>query len=405
VAVSLAIILWYLNRSFVRIVFSPANAIVRLNNAPLDHTSSGQIRKTLKPGSYKISVEANGYISFSREFQLKPAQILNLDISLKELPKPVALSGGGGFVERDSSFNSFLYLGNNSKAIYRIKTSLNDKNEVELKNQLPLTDPKLFGIQEIVWSPDHQLALFRKTDGIYLFDFNKYDFLTQTESLWGKDIGSIAWSPDNSTIAYYYAPPGGEKTLIFADAAHKQVTRVADMAEAGIENPILHWSPDSEWLLVIPRDAKDYDENRIYLFNAYSRTFKEATDTGNQLDAIFSPDGNRILYSTYSKDSSNLTHSVLSVMNKDGSEKRSLDIRANLSKIAWVKDSTTIFIAAPLFNGDKDSIFAYNLDTKKMLDFSIDPDVKNGIIKLLLSDDERMLIYETKEGLYVIKIT
>ncbi|OQA04065.1 MAG: translocation protein TolB [bacterium ADurb.Bin400] len=394
---------WFLTHTFLTIEASPVNAYVTINNAPVKLSRTGKVRKILAPGSYAIKIEAEGYISHIEEIELKRAQRKTVQVQLPEVPRAVTVTDRGQFLSQDSDFNTIRYLGDNGSTIYRAKILLDGNGEVQIKNIARLTEPKLTGIEEIIWSPTGDLALFRKKNGIYIFDFKKYDFISQTESLWGTNIGSAAWAPDNSKIAYYYEPGTGEKSLIFANIANTETTRVANLAEAGIENPILRWSPDSEWLLVIPRSTK-YENNDIYLFNAYSRTFKRLTSGGNKLDAIFSQDNNKILVSTYSKDDGSPVRSVISVVNTDGSNMQELNIRADVRKVAWNNDANGLTIATYNPLNQAESLFGYNIAKREKSNFVINKIDQGFIYSLLASNDGKIVIYETKEGIFALKV-
>lgn len=395
---------WFLAHSFITIKPLPKDAIITIDNDPLWLSPFGIAKKTLYPGVHIVRVEAEGYMSFVQEVSLKRSQNKKISVNLKEVPKPVTLEENVKFLSKDTDFNSVYYLNEGEKRLYKSKIGFNDDGQVEVKSRIALTDSRIVDVNEIIWSPDHQLALFRKEDGIYLFDFKKYDFINQTETKWGDDIGSIAWSPDNSKIAYYYAPKGGEKSLIFSNAANTELNRVANLADLNIQNPILRWSPDSEWLLVIPRNTPDYTNNKIYAFNAYSRSFKELTNTGSQVDALFSPDSNKVVYSTYSQSSQNSAKSILSIMDKDGSNQQSLNVHADITKTVWMKDSKNIVIAGFDSETGQASISTFNTDTKAKGGFAINTLDSKDIKSILVSDDGKLVIYQASGTIYALEI-
>ncbi|MFA5926716.1 MAG: PEGA domain-containing protein [Patescibacteria group bacterium] len=395
---------WFITHSTLTITTSPQDAIVTINNAPQRSNGVGKVRKILTPGNYSLRIEADGYIAHIETVTLKRAQQKKINVPLKEIPEPFAIAKDGKFLSSGNDFNTVIYLGNEGKTLYQAKLALGNDGNIELKNHAPITDAKLSGIEEVVLSPKKDLALFRKKDGIYLFDFKRYDFINQTETPWGKNIGSVAWAPDNSKIAYYYEPGDGEQSLIFAPLDNSNITRVANFAELNIKNPILRWSPDSEWLLVIPRNTTDYDSNKVYVFNAYNRTIKELTEIGSQIDSIFSPDASKILYATYSKDLRNPVRSLLSVMNKDGTEKRLLELRAEPKKIFWRTDGKNIVVASFDEEKQRESFFNFNLETKAKDGFAINALNQGYVNALMLSEDEKIIIYEAQGGIYALKI-
>lgn len=394
---------WFLNHSFLTIKPSLREAIVTVDNMPVWISPFYIGKMTITPGLHTVRVEADGYVSYVQQVDFGRAKSKTISVDLKQVPAPSLIAKNSQFLSKDKDFNTINYLDTGAQMLFKATLSLDEAGNIQTKNLLRLTDPRIKDIDKIVWSPDRQLALFKKKDGIYLFDFKKYDFLHQTETLWGTDIGDAAWAPDNSKIAYYYAPKEGERSLMFANIANTDKERVANLKDLNIVNPVLRWSPDSEWLLVIPRNSPDYNNDKIYAFNAYSRSFKQLTETGNQLDAIFSPDSNKIIYASYSQSSTNPIHSVLSVMDKDGSNQQSLNIRADISKVAWTNDSKTVFIAYYDEDKQRQSIYNFDISTRQKGSFAANALTGGNIDSILVSDDSKMVIYGSDNNIYALK--
>lgn len=404
IAVALLLLFWFFSRSFASIKVVPNTAKVIIDEATVRTTASGMAKKVTSPGLHQVRVEASGYVGVSKEISFGRGLMKTVTIELKKLPDPLLIGAGATQLTKGNGFNDGYYLGDGGSTIYKMKVGLDENGNVKLNDNHAITEARFSNIDEIIWSPTKELALLRKTSGeITLFDFMKYDFVHQTEIAWGRDIGSVAWAPDNSKIAYYYAPVGGEKSLIFANLTNTEVTRVADFKSLGIDNPILRWSPDSSSLLVIPRNS-DSAQNKIYLFSIYSRTLKAVNESGNQADAMFSPDNNRILYATHSQDPASPVLRFLSVMKSDGTEQRSLDIRAELDKVAWSKDSRVIIVATYDSVTTQESIFSFDTEKKEKSGFTI-KDLGNIFINsLIMSDDGNIITYQTKDGIYALKV-
>lgn len=403
-------LVWLLSRSTLAVSVMPENAYVTINNRPLQQNTSGDIKTTLSPGTYTLKVEADGYVASIREITLHRARTLKIDASLDKAPEPYTISSENNpaknvqFLSSADDFNTIFYLADNGSTLYKAKFNINTEDNVETVYNRPISNPPLSGIQNIIWSPKKDASIFKKGTSAFFFDFQKYNFISQEEKKYSDNIGDVAWSPDDSKIAYYYSPPSGEKSLVFADKTNTEVTRVANLADMNINNPYLSWSPDSEWLIVIPRNAS-YETNKIYLFNAYTRSFAEISDTGNNLEAKFSADGSKIIYSTYSKDPASPLRAVLSVMDSDGSNKKSLDLRADLRKVTWLNNSNSEIIVAT-WDGNKgaEKIFGYNVDTKQESGFNYTLPAKTYVNDLSLSANNNLLFYVANQQFYIIKL-
>ncbi len=386
---------WILSNSFVSVKVSPREASVFVDGEQVDVNSFGFAKKRLSLGSHFVKIELDGYVSSIKSLTLKRGVTNNQNIVLKENPPIVDIAKNGKFIAKGNNPDEFFYLGNNGGAIYKAKVQLSDNGTI-LTSSDPVTNSNLFGIEEIIWSPKKDLALFRKSDGVYLFDFKKYDFVSQTETLWGENVGNIAWSPDNSKIAYYSTE---DKTLIFSSLDNSNKQRIINLEGEGINDPKLFWSPDSEWLALIPNN-KSKNSNKIYLLNAYSRALQELTPAGNNFDAVFSPDSNKVYYSLKTKL---IDDATVSVINKDGTNDFELGLTAEAKNIFFLGGDDILAAGADGENLEE-SIFKFDLKNNKQKDFSIKLPENDQVSTLLTANDNNIVIYETENGVYAMKI-
>jgi len=394
VLLALLFAIWLFSNAFLSIKVSPREATVTVDGEQIDLNSFGIGKKRLPLGSHFITVESDGYVSYIKTVKFKRGFTTGVNVTLREMPEATTIAEGGKFLVKGNDSNEFFYLSDNDSTIYRSKIEPGDNNEIAISSY-PVTKPDLYGINDIIWSPKKDLALFKKDDGVYMFDFNKYDFINQTETLWGNNIGSIAWSPDNSKIAYYYAPANGEQSIIFSSLDNKNKERIVNLADFGIKNPTLHWSPDSEWLLVIPKNDGS-SSNKIYLLNAYSKEFKAITEDGNVLDATFASDNNKILYSSYTRETSPRISEIL----KDGSNNFEYDLNGEIKNISFMADPKNILVAKS--NTEGSSIFKFDLSGNAKKDFAINFSDGTRLSAVTTNKDDKIVIYTNDYGIFAI---
>jgi hypothetical protein len=395
--VAIILLITVLRESFLSLNISPVNATVTIDNSVLNLNSAGKVQSILSTGNHFLNVKADGYDGYVKNFSMNNGSFKTISVNLKETGKTSSIENGGQFLSASNDGKSILYLSGDGKALYKNDLSLNDKGEIQTNVQ-PMTNAKLSGIEEIIWSPNLDLALFRKSGAIYVFDFQKYDFIHQTETLWNSNVGSVAWAPDNTDIAYVDTQ---NNLLSFSNISHSDQRVVLNFSNYGITNPILHWSSNSQYLLVIPRDT-DYNQNKIYIFNTFTNQLNEITNIGNQVDATFSPDNKTILYTSYSKAADNSDPNILSVMNVDGSNKKSLDIRTTFGKIAWNKDGNNFLVGALDTANDLETVYNFNNSILKADGFYKTLD--SGIPSLVkIVDDDKIIVYQTNQGIFAVK--
>jgi hypothetical protein len=381
----------------ITVEVTPENAIVTINNKPME-VKNGKSSFAVTLGKHILKVEADDYIGYKEEIVLKRGKNYSKKISLVKAPTPVEIATN---VKNFSVKDDYVFYQNKSdELIYRVKLERKTDGNIEIKENQAITSRPINGVDKIVWSPDKNLLLLKRGTTVNLFDFKKYDFVNQKETLFGENIGDIIWSPDDSRIAYYYAPPSGERSIIFANKTNEIKYRVANLSELGISNPHLAFSPNSERLLMIPRN-KNFKENKIYLINVFTKVVQEVDSTGDQKEAIFTSDSKRIIFSTYSSDKNNPYNQTLSVMDRDGGNKKSLKINGVASMIRYWNDPNKIFLPR---SGDSSKLILYDLENGGITDFYFKGQNDAEISEIVLDDSNSAAVFISKDKLYYVNL-
>lgn len=368
ILLGVGILVWLFSRTLILVELKPAEASLFIDNSKVPVPADGKAKKMTSAGSHEIRVEAENYITYKKVVDLPNAGSHKIDIELRRKPNQIVLEDENvkitdvDLVKYDNISDSVFYFANDRTRLYQAKVETNSDGSVMAKQNHLIADG-LSGIKSTVWSPKSEAILLKKSDGYYFLDLRKIDLVSQKEKKYGENIGDLAWSPDDSKIAYYYYGEN-EQSLIFANKVNQDVERVLNLREHNISNPYLSWSPNSEWLIIIPRN-QDVSSNKIFLFNAYTRKLSVLNESGGNLEAKYLDDGSRIIYSTYSKNPSSPINSVVSIMNNDGSEQRSTEIRALLDHVQWLGSDN--FLAA-YYNQDKNTeeIAVFNVSSKQI---------------------------------------
>lgn len=250
----------------------------------------------VKPGKHKIEISKKGFVPYIFNDNIKPFQALKFEVDLRKVPQPKVIVDEKAFAAKfTTDGKKFYYLGNNGKTLYEISVSTGKDKTVKLEKKA-MTPDTLPPLNQVIFSPTFDISIFKKTDGdTGIYDFKRYDYVSQEYISWGANIGDIIWSPDGKKIAYYYAPENGEKPIIITDRQHKDLLRVRDLRDADItvgagvpRSPKLIWSNDAKLISIVV-------ENKLLILNTETADLTEIQTEGVS-SAIFSPDNTHLLY-------------------------------------------------------------------------------------------------------------
>ena len=393
---SLLIYILFFMRGKVAVEVVPTSAVVTLDNKPAP-IINGFARFSTKFGTHILRVETDDYIGFKEEFKINRGKNYSRKISLKKAPQPIEIASSASNIAIKD--DEIYFQSKEDHLFYLAKINVKSDGTAELTEKKAITSAPIDNFQKVIWSPNKEVILIKQGQSVDLFDFKKYDFVNQNRVRFGDNIGDIAWSPDNSRVAYFYNPPG-EKSLIFADVNNNNITRALNFAKYDIDDPYLAFSPDSEWMVIIPRN-KDYAKNKIYLLNVYTREFKAVSDQGEQKEAIFSANSDKIIYSSFSGDKMNKSSRLLGIMNLDGSDKKTVDLAAKASDGRYWKDANKIFLPS---NNENSKLVLVDVNDAKTTEFFFSGQKNLSIDSVCLNEDKTAAIFTSNDKLYFVKL-
>ena len=123
-------LIWFLNRSFITITVSPVTAKLTVDNAPLIVSRKGIAKTTLAPGAHTVKVEADNFLSITKEITFKRGQKLNLKYELNEKPEIATIEAGAKLISSGYESDDIFYLDSSGTTLYKAKLSLDEKSKV-----------------------------------------------------------------------------------------------------------------------------------------------------------------------------------------------------------------------------------------------------------------------------------
>lgn len=337
-ALAFALYAFILKSPTVIIQSSPENASVSINK-----TAQPSHRLTITPGSYDISVSATGYVTYEGTINVKRGQKLVLPILLKQIPQATLLTSNLNTIPQffDKTHDVY-FLGNNRSTLYRTRNLVGEAGvKVEAMTSDTLASPDKVAVR-----PDGEVALLKNADGVFLYDFKRYDFLNQSKTLWGTNIDDFAWSPNNLQVAYTYYGANGEQSLMLSDIVNKNQRREIDLTKDKIDHPLIAWSQDSQHILLVAQSSQK-KTNYIYTYDLFIKKLTQLTEIGEVDGAKWSPDGQYIAYVAPGRDSSGAIVNTAWIAKADGSGVTPLNVQvASISKLSWDNSSISVIVSS-----------------------------------------------------------
>jgi len=328
-------------RATVKVTATPTTAKISVDG----QGASGRGTFRLWPGTHLVTIEEEGHIPFKRSEKLNIGQRVELTVELLAIPEAQTLSQNAvSLVGATTDKESVLFLGGDGKTLF-------SRTDGEEKALTPAAfDNPIF----LKMSPTQDIAVLKKQNGdIAIHDFKRYDLVAQEQFFYGRDIGAIDWVyPEGEKLLYTLLSGSGERSLILADRTNKSLERVLNLIEAGITDPAVAVAPDGKTALLITRPGNDFGKYNMYLFDLFTKRAKQLTTDGSKVDARFSPNGTRILYSRFEQDPDGLNNQLISTMDIDGRNRKDFDLRATLGQVDFL-DDTKVVVAATEKSGDR----------------------------------------------------
>ena len=118
------------------------------------------------------------------------------------------------------------------------------------------------------------------------------------------------------------------------------------------------------------------------------------TEDGNKLDAMFTPDNNQILFSSYNRG----YIPVIGIMNRDGTNDFIYDLNAEIKNIYFLGNPNEIMVASTDEYGS--SIFKFDLALNRKKDFAVNFLSDLGLSAVTTNRDDKAIIYNSDEGIF-----
>jgi hypothetical protein len=325
----------FLAKPSLQLKLQPSSAQIIIDQRIIQGNST-----RLVVGEHSVRITAKDYIPYEKEINIKGFKKNLLAVDLRPMPTPQSIEGANQ-TNLSLDKDALLVLAADGLQINRINPQEIDPQ----KKKTALTPNNLPSIQKVIWQPKQELAIFKKDNHTWLYDFKRYDLLHQEIFAWQDNLGQVIWSPDSEKVIYYFADQAsGEKSLIMAEKNNANQQRIVDLRPTETDDPYIDWSPDQKKVLVTA--AKGPSKfGQVYELDLYSKDLKQITQSKNIHQAQYSPDGQYLLISYEPAESKGTIN--LGLLNPTSGEITNLKTEAQLENSVWV-DTQTLLVGNKL---------------------------------------------------------
>lgn len=210
-----------------------------------------------------------------------------------------------------------------------------------------MTDAVYKDVQSISWDPAGSKAVLGFPDGTKIM----YDFNSKKQTKLASELDNFTFSPDGNSLASKFLDSKNpdNQWLMVSKPDGTGAQSVEQLGEnASKVNTV--WSPRAD-IVATYEKAISANSSEIIFLGQNGENLPSATINGRGFVPNWSPDGNRMLFSTYSEDSDNAP--MLSIM--DGTTENvgknivELDISTRADKCVFSQDNHTVYCAVPYY--------------------------------------------------------
>lgn len=248
-----------------------------------------------------------------------------------------------------------------------------------------LSENKFCNLSNVVWSHNSSQAVMQYPDGSNVV----YNFDTGQKTILPKHWQDFSFSPNDQQIAFKSIAVDEENRFLAIGNSNGSNLKIIESI-GGVEGKFqINWSPNNQMIATF-NESKDLDRSNIYFVGLNNENFKSMTVEGRGFSGVWSPQGNKIVYSVYNSDNYSPELWISSAnSNNIGSGRQKIDLQTWSDKCSFASEDK-LFCAVPqnmpygagldrsVVDGIYDNLYEIDLNTgaKKYIslprDFRID---------------------------------
>lgn len=332
---------------------------------------------------------------------------LKEETPIEEGPEEIIVIGGGdetpsiqaNQLSQEPVLNPVI--DNNSVKYHSASNGNVFQSNLDGSNSTRISSDILTDLIKILWSPIDGTKMISSSDQVGQIQRYFYDFTTDESTLLNANIRSLDWSPTENKIVYqYYDALSGLNNISIANPDGSEWHNIF---QTRMKDLVLKWPRADQ--IILQTKPSGLVQSAVYAITASGDNFQKLIDNTYGLTALWSPQGDKVLYSKTNSQGQNLELKLLT-----NNSTITLNFSTLPEKCVWAKDNSTIYCAVPTIIPDEaimpddyyknlvefsDIFYKVDLNTgQKLLLARLDVDAKN-----LLVNEDYLIFVNKKDGL------
>lgn len=247
-------------------------------------------------------------------------------------------------------------------------------------NLVPLSGVKFPDAESVTWSPSKSQVIVEFPDDSKIF----YDFDTKKQATLPKEGENFSFAPTGSQIAFKFnAANPDDRFLVVSNADGTSISPVEGLGENG-DKVQVSWSPNDQVIATFTPGLNATSQEVVFV-GKNGENFKSTITNGRGFESQWSPNGQYMVYSTYSADSN--FNPVLHIVNGQGEtigdDNRSLSLQTWSDKCTFSKSGASLFCAVPASGQLKSGSGIYRDQASGVPDTFYRVDLQSGSVQQL----------------------
>jgi len=324
------------------------------------------------------------------------------NIALGGLTKTTALSPSSALGSTLGSNGQVQYYNPEDGRFYRLDANGN----------LSLLSDKVFHeVEKVTWAPDKDKAVLEYPDGSKIL----YNFRTKKQSTLPKHWQDFSFSPASDQLVSKSIGLDPDNRWLMVSSDDGSQAKALEAIGENADKVYPAWSPNNQIVAMYTKGV-DFDRQEIFFVGLNDENFKSTIIEGRGLEAQWSTEGDRLLYSVYhTRDDLKPRLWIVDAKSDTISQnRRSFDLQTWANKCTFASN-TEIYCAVPenlekgaglfpeLADKTKDDLYKIDLQTgtKKLIAV---PDNAYNISQIMVPNGQSYLYFTDKATGKIYKI-